>query len=427
MKEVIKIFREIQATSGKNDKQVIIERNKEDELFKKCLVFLLDGNIITGISKAKINKRLDLTSCITIDKASFEIIMEYIEENNTGRDSDISIVQSFIENQPEEYREFYRDMVTKSLRLGVDEKTVNKAIPNLIKTWDVQLGSGFDKLKLKNNEWFSLSQKLNGNRCSFYNGKLISRQGKEFKGFQHIIDDILTCGLENKFIDGELIRKNNDGLSDGENFRCGTGIINSDDKDKSEIKLVIFDMFSAEQLKNKESDCKYKIRYENNLKPLLEMINNKNLHNIEVVRVVYQGTDQSKIEEWLQYAVDNDWEGLMINKDSTYKCKRTTDLIKVKRFYTMDLKVVNVVEGDGRLKGTLGALVVEFKGNTVNCGSGFSDEQRTEIWNNREDMIGRIVEIKYKEVTKDKGTGLESLQFPIFVAIRNDKTEPSYN
>lgn len=427
MEEVIKIFREIQETSGKNDKQAIIARNKDNELFKKCLVFLLDSSVVTGISKAKINKKLNITSHITIDKASFETIMEYIESNNTGRDSDISIVQSFIDNQPEEYRDFYRDMVTKSLRLGVDEKTVNKAIPNLIKTWDVQLGSGYDKLKFKNNEWFSLSQKLNGNRCSFYNGKLISRQGKEFKGFQHIIDDILACGLQNKFIDGELIRKNDNGLSDGENFRLGTGIINSDDKDKSEIKLVIFDMFSAEQLKNKESDCKYKIRYENNLKPLSELIRNRNLHNIEVVKVVYQGNDQSKIKEWLQYAVDNDWEGLMINKDATYKCKRTTDLIKVKRFYTMDLKVIKVVEGDGRLKGTLGALVVEFKGNTVNVGSGYSDGQRAEIWSIREYMIGKIVEVKYKEVTKDKGTGLESLQFPIFVCIRNDKTEPSYN
>ena len=93
----------------------------------------------------------------------------------------------------------------------------------------------------------------------------------------------------------------------------------------------------------------------------------------------------------------------------------------------MDLRVVDVVEGDGRLKGTLGALVVEFKGNTVNVGSGYSDRQRTEIWNNREDIIGRIIEVKYKEITKDKNTGLESLQFPVFVQIREIGKEISYN
>ena len=427
MEEVIKIFREIQETSGKNDKQAIITRNKDNELFKKCLVFLLDSSVVTGISKAKINKKLDITNHITIDKASFETIMEYIESNNTGRDSDISIVQSFIENQPEEYYDFYRDMVTKSLRLGVDEKTVNKAIPNLIRTWEVQLGSPIDKCKIKNCEWFSLTQKLNGNRCSFYKGKLISRQGKEFKGFQHITDDIEQCGLHNLFVDGELIRKNIDGLSDGQNFRLGTGIINSDDKDKSGIELVVFDLFPVEEFDNSQMS---KLTYKNRIHMLEDLeskINANNLNNLRVVKRLYTGTDQSQIEKYLQLAVDNDWEGCMLNKDDYYRCKRVTSLCKIKRFYTMDLRVIAVEEGDGRLKGTLGALVVEFKGNTVNVGSGYSDGQRTEIWSIRDNMIGKIVEVKYKEVTKDKGTGLESLQFPIFIGIRNDKTEPSYN
>ena len=135
----------------------------------------------------------------------------------------------------------------------------------------------------------------------------------------------------------------------------------------------------------------------------------------------------SQIDKWLNYAVSVDWEGCMINLDDYYKCKRVTTLCKVKRFYTMDLKVVDVEEGSGRLKGTLGALVVEFKGNIVNVGSGYSDEQRTEIWNNREDIIGRVIEVKYKEITKDKKTGLESLQFPVFVQIREIGKEISYN
>lgn len=426
MEEVIRIFKQIQETSGKNDKESIIRENKNNELFKRCLVFLLDGNITTGISKAKVDKKINYGMCNQSFEQLFEIL-DYIEMNNTGRDVDIANIQRYIDKHNQLEQNFIKQLITKSVKLGVDYKTVNKAIPNLIDTWEVQLGSGFDKLKLKKDEWFSLSQKLNGNRSSFYKGKLISRQGKVFKGFQHIIDDIIACGLDNKFIDGELIGKNTDGLSDGENFRRSTGIINSDDESKDDIKLVIFDMFSAEQIKNKESDCTYKIRYENNIKPLIEEIEKRNLHNIEVVKVVYQGTDQSQIDKWLDYAVEHDWEGCMINKDATYKCKRTMDLIKVKRFYTMDLKVVDVLEGDGRLKGTLGALVVEFKGNTVNVGSGYSDEQRTEIWNNKEHMIGKIVEIKYKEITSDKKTGLESLQFPVFVQIRNDKTEPSYN
>ncbi len=424
MEEVIKLFKQIQGISGLNDKKAIIIANKDNELFKQCLKFLLDGNVVTGISSKKLSKKVNVNINNTFNN-TFEDCISYLEKNNTGTDVDIARIQYFINSQPKEYQEFYKQMITKRFRLGADANLVNKCIPGLIPTWDVQLGSSYEKLKLKDKEWFSLSQKLNGNRASFYKGKLISRQGKEFTDMQHIISDLEQLGM-GWFFDGELIRKNIDNLSDGENFRIGTGIINSDLKSKNEIKFVIFDYFPENDIKKKESTAKYKLRREM-LNKLREVIEEKKLKNIEVVTMVYEGTDQSQIMKWLDYAVSKGWEGLMLNKDAVYKCKRTTDLIKIKRFYTMDLHVVEVLEGDGRLKGTLGALVVQYKSNTVNVGSGFDDETRKKIWENKESLIGRVVEVKYKEISKDKKTGLESLQFPIFVRLREENKCVSYD
>ena len=143
--------------------------------------------------------------------------------------------------------------------------------------------------------------------------------------------------------------------------------------------------------------------------------------------MVYEGTDQFQIMKWLDYAVNMGWEGLMLNKDSVYKCKRTTDLIKIKRFYSMDLPIVRVLEGDGRLKGTLGALVVKYKDNTVNIGSGFDDETRRRFWEDRDKIVGRVIEVKYKEISKDKKTGFESLQFPVYVRLRKIGKSISYD
>lgn len=417
MREVIKLFKRIQETSSLNDKKEIIIANKENELFKKCLKFLLDTNIVTGISAKKLLKTVDEDVDITFGN-SFEDCMNYLTVNNTGRDIDIARIKYFVEQcQPEEYKDFYYQMITKKFRLGVDAKTVNKCIPGLIPVWEVQLGSSYDKLKLKKGEWFSLSQKLNGCRASFYQGKLISRQGKAFTGMQHIISDLEQLGI-GWFYDGELIRKNVDNLPDEENFRIGTGIINSDAKTKEDIKFVIFDHFSeSEVIWRQYGTTKYKMRRKL-LNSLRNIIFEKNLQNIEIVTMVYEGIDQAQIMKWLDYAIDHNWEGLMLNKDATYKWKRTTDLIKIKKFYTMDLPVVKVLEGDGRLKGTMGALVVKYKNNTVNVGSGFDDKTREKFWSDKDNIIGRIVEVKYKEITKDKKTGLESLQFPIFVGIR---------
>ena len=51
---------------------------------------------------------------------------------------------------------------------------------------------------------------------------------------------------------------------------------------------------------------------------------------------------------------------------------------------------------------------------------------RDYYWNNPDEIIGKIVQIKYKGETKNKKGGL-SVQFPEFQCVRTDKTEPSYN
>ena len=429
MNRVIEIIKEIQATSSKNEKEAIIKANSYDELFTDTLKFLLDGNVVTGINKKKLgNLKLsyrdeDVNSNTLI--GDWRNCMRYLKHHNTGKNEDVILMQIFIQNQPEEHREFYEKLITKTLRLGCDSKTVNKAIPRLIPTWDVMLGSGQDKLKLKKDERIWLSKKLNGNRCSFINGKLISRQGKEFTGLQHIIDEIRSIGCDNFFLDGELIRKNTDEVSDGENFRIGTGVINSDAETKEEISFVIFDILNKEEFESGKFVTPYSQR-KIDLQAISSYIITRELEHLGVVLMVYEGTDHTQIDKWLQYAVDNDWEGLMLNKDAPYKNKRTTDLIKIKKFHTADLMIMDVEEGDGRLKGTLGAFVVAFKGNLVNVGSGFSDSQRNDFWTRRDELIGKIVEVKYKEVSKNKDTGLESLQFPVFVRLRTDKEQVSY-
>lgn len=243
-------------------------------------------------------------------------------------------MQIFLANVSDDYIQFYKDLIIKSYRLGCNVKLVNNVIPGLIPVWNVQLGSSYEKLKLKDGEWFSLSQKLNGCRASYYHGDLVSRQGKHFNGMGHIIYEIHQLEEElnnmNLFLDGELIRKNIDHVSDNENFRIGTGIINSDAAVKSEIKFVIFDMFDAKEIRSGESSERYSVRRDR-LNDLRRILFEKHFENLEVVEMVYEGTDQSVIMHFLDKAIERDWEGLMLNKDTTYKCKRTTDLIKIKK------------------------------------------------------------------------------------------------
>lgn len=121
----------------------------------------------------------------------------------------------------------------------------------------------------------------------------------------------------------------------------------------------------------------------------------------------------------------------MINLvDSPYVCKRTDYILKVKTFKEADVKVVDVLEGSGRLKGVLGAITIEFIGGDnkiyrTNVGSGFSDEERKLFMKNPHMLLGKIVTIKYFEVTKNQQGGY-GLRFPTWEGIiRDDKDEIS--
>jgi DNA ligase-1 len=91
--------------------------------------------------------------------------------------------------------------------------------------------------------------------------------------------------------------------------------------------------------------------------------------------------------------------------------------MKLKEFHDVDLPIEGLIEGTGKHTGKLGSVRVVFNGVEVQVGSGFSDELRESIWASPNDFMGRIIEIRYQEVTPDG-----SLRFPTFVCFRNDRS-----
>ena len=427
MKQVLEIINELKATTKTNEKLSILTKNKDNELLQKVLFYTYNPNYQFGLSEKKIRQLIDnKKSFIKTDIEGFELL-DRLRIRNIN-DNLRALVLTFLLNQSEDLRELWISIICKDIRANISDKTINKVWKGLIPTWEIQQGRPIEKAPLKKGEEFILSLKANGINCSYYRGKLISRQGKEFIGLDHIIKQIEKLGLQDYFINGELIRDNKEGLTNESNFRETTSIVNSDEPNKPNINFVIFDMLPVDEFDNDNCKTTYGDRVDK-MKQLDRSITLSNeATNIKVIKFYYRGTDQTMIDKYLDVVVENDEEGLMcIPTKSLYKRKRHNDIKKVKRFYTVDLKVIDYEEGDGRLKGTLGTLFVDYKGNRVGVGSGYTDEQRTLIWANKDNIEGAIIEVKYKEVTKDKKTGLESLQFPVFVGIRNDKTEPSYN
>ena len=423
MQTAITKIMELQSASGANQKQAIIRKYKDDEDFRKLLYYALNPMLTYKISEQTMSRPVGYNPAITLTLCDIYTICDTLSARKALDDATVYQVCAFLQACPADVKEFYMKLLAKTLRLGVTAKTVNKVIPGLIPEWEVQQAYPIDKYPLKDGVWFSLTQKLNGVRATFYKGKLYARSGVPYEGLDHITNILSAEKFSGLVFDGELTLLDKGDLNDNEAFRKSTGIINSDDVDKTSICYTIFDIINTPEFEADNCVMTYKAR-----RPALDAVGSllQEDDHVKVLPVLYMGTDQSKIPKLLEQMVKEDKEGLMVNLDVPYKRKRHNGILKVKRFYTMDLPIIECEEGSGRLSGTLGAFVLDYKGNPVRVGSGFSDEQRASFWSCRENLHGVLCEVKYKEISSDKSTGAESLQFPIFVSLRTDKSEVSY-
>lgn len=123
-------------------------------------------------------------------------------------------------------------------------------------------------------------------------------------------------------------------------------------------------------------------------------------------------------------AASNDEEGIIVKDfQAPYEFdKRSSSWQKVKMDdETVDLNIAGFDEGTGRLDGTLGRVRLETSDGVFvgYSGSGFNDAQRDDIWHNKDEWMGRTIEIEARGLgTEDK------LRMPIFVRDRSADGEP---
>lgn len=414
IKEFLEFVNEIQKDSSRLYKESVLKKYSDNDDIKYLLDFVYNTYIVTGISSKKLQK----TNLSNVHLSELELF-EYFKKNNTGRDEDVGVLNTFKTNFSVEEQKLIDQIISKNLQLGIDVKTINKVIPNLIKAFNVQLANKyFDNPSFVENKEFWLTTKIDGSRIitikENQNVYFFTRAGQQYLGLVDLEEELKNISQDNFVLDGELTLLDKRNLSSKEQFK-ETMKISRKDGIKHGLKMLVFDYLELDEFKKNKSYTLYSDRREK-----LNKLFTNNFTYFSLLPILYHGTDTTKITELLNKVIKEGEEGLMINLQDVYQFKRTSSLLKVKKMNDLDLTVVGFEEGTNRLVGTLGALLVEYKNNIVKVGSGFSDELRKEIWMHQEEWLGRTVIIQYFEETKNQDGGI-SLRFPVYIDYRDDK------
>ena len=428
--DLIPIVEDLRAVNSVKTKETILKANKDNEDLKKLLYYIYNPHLRFGVSEDKLMEIENNTKYLKgkFNFSSFGNFLNILALSNINDELRAQIGLLLNSDIDLKVKDLIRCILIKDLKAGLGSKTVDKVFKGLLPKHEVQLAKKYEpgKTKMKGRD-FAITEKLDGIRCTVYfegdDLKIKTRQGKDITGLVEIENALMNAKhlLKDLVLDGELLSI---GSSPEDVYKHTMEKVQNKNKEKVGIEFRIFDVVHINDFINKKSEVSYIYRRGVLLDIFINMIESSQKF-LKMVPTLYFGNDEDVILELLDKVVAEGKEGLMINFNAPYEFKRTSNLLKVKKMYTMDLKVIGFEEGTGKNRYNLGALVVDFKGNPVGVGSGLSDEIRREIWNNQNKYINRIVEIQYFEISKDKN-GVESLRFPVFKTFREEGKEVSY-
>jgi DNA ligase-1 len=290
-----------------------------------------------------------------------------------------------------------------------------------------------DKVNLAQiNYPYLASKKLDGIRCIFVNGLMLSRKFKPIpnKKLHERFDALKKFTAYHKIIlDGEI-------YGEGLTFQQITHFVMSKDTGFEEIpeelKFHCFDMIEAMNFATH-----FEIRNDN----IEGALNGIPRHTYEIVEQV-KVNSKEEVEKLFEDVLAKGYEGLILKSPTShYKCGRGTMneglIYKVKPFETFDAEIIGVEErmentsesytnelGKSqkhnfkdamRPTGIAAAFVVMYNGEEQKVSLTGDMIFRKDIWQNKEKYIGKMIEYKGMLVgSKDK------VRHPVFVRFRED-------
>lgn len=426
------------STNSRKDKEAILEdAMREDsvasDIFVAGAMRALDTFETFGIKKVPVMKSFcGGNDLLSTDWYVFKDLLDKLASRElTGNDA-IEAVQQVAEGVNTcDWNGFYNRVLAKNLDCGVNVTTWNKVAAKvdshfIVDVFSCQLATDSSKAK-DLPDTAIVEVKLDGVRVITHvpaRGpvRMYSRNGKELTNFPNIIEQFtkLQAGRiqEDMIFDGEVMSSSFQDLM--------KQVHRKDDVQTDDAILYLFDMIPYDKFKSGLDMCDQGIRSGILLNYIAAAKEKLDLPNIDTVRydILELNTElgQDKLEKINRAAIHGGYEGIMIKDiNAPYQTKRTKSWLKMKPYIEVTLEVIDIEEGTGKYVESTGALVCRGTDTgreiCVNVGSGLTDDTRNDLWVNKSNIVGQLVEVRADAITQNQD-GTYSLRFPRFKSFR---------
>lgn len=424
------VIAELEADNSRLVKEAIVGReatNGNDEFFRGARA-ALDSMITFGVKK--VDEKTGSGRGLSAD-LFWKNAQAFASRQITGNEAQNVIAYMRSQATEQEWNSWYRRILIKDLRCGVSEKTINKMVEKvnanyIIPVFSCQLAHDSANHESKVSGKKLVEVKLDGVRVItivYPSGHVdqYSRNGKELVNFEEVKRQLAKHAVffsEPMVLDGEIMSSSFQDLM--------KQVHRKSDSRADDAVLNLFDILTLTEFQAGRSDVK-QVDRSTALKQwhtqFADHMPNVTVVGQELVDLdTAQGSARFKMIN--TQAVAGGYEGIMIkDPNAVYECKRSVAWLKLKPFIEVSLTVVGLEEGTGKNAGKLGALVCEGTDDDkfirVNVGSGLSDAMRDDVWNDREAVVGQIIEVRADAATRNQDSeDVYSLRFPRFIRFR---------
>jgi DNA ligase-1 len=422
-----RVIRSLEEHASRLNKEAIIEAEKDNAELFEGFQLALSPFITFGVKKVPSHGGPDGQG---LPWDAFKELCNLLSTRQlTGDDARNAIELALSASTQKQWNDWYRRILIKDLRCGVSEKTINKIKKNAVPLFECMLAHDGANHEKKVAGKKLLEPKLDGVRvltvidCEARTVTMYSRNGKILENFSHISDGLLTHidDFERSFVlDGEIISTSFQALM--------KQVHRKSDVKATDAVLMLFDILPLSEFKKGKSVLgqKRRTKFLQQFKPTFDKVGNIGVIPQEEVDLS-TAVGEMQFAAFNKDAIDNGYEGIMIKDvDAAYECKRSVSWLKQKPFIEVSLTAVAVEEGTGKNEGRMGAVLFEGTDDgkfiRVSVGSGWTDEDRDEIWRCREDIPGQIGEVRGDALTKSQDSDdVWSMRFPRFKLWRGFK------